>query len=60
MTDLTRARELAASAYPEQNFAKRGDQLVGYPNVVRAAILAGRFDGGSIVQQHMPKEAKDG
>ncbi len=50
------AREAAASLYPEENFVKRGDQLVGYPNVVRAAILAGRFDGGEIVKQHLPKD----
>lgn len=56
MTDLTRARELAASVYPEENYVKRGDRLVGYPNVVRAAILAGRYDDGEIVKRHMREQ----
>ena len=59
MTDLTRARELAASAYPEQVYIERGDKRIVFDCVIRRGILSGQYDRGSIVQQHMPKEAKE-
>lgn len=54
--DLTRARELAASAYPEGIRDSMGNVHVPAP---RRSILKGLWDNSPLVQQHMPKEAKD-
>ncbi len=45
MTDLTRARELAAEGHDPRYWKYRGP-------------MSGQWDRGRIVQQHMPKEAK--